>query len=333
MSSPNFTEKQRDFIVNMKRTKGESMTNQFLKKFPNWVKNNWNPRELWYKDLPDNDPVKLNYINETIRSFRKRERDKSKPKEEIHRYDDSAKKRIVQANIFKLIKQDGLYNKSNALTLLGPTPEPYVKEISDFIGIDNEIVSYETDLKVFEEQIEKYNNDSRFNLKFGNILDAEEIPNFVDLDLMCFYSSCEDKIDKMFKKQHQNTSQRNIFLLTTCVDRIDEKKVNKEITKCISNLLGRKVTYNMANDKFFYRTKDNDIIYETKKYKSKKKAEEEGVKLLNDIDGNPIRGYIYECQFKNTGNYEVKAYRYRDSMLMFSVVIKYKMGKKSVVKW
>jgi len=307
MGNSNFTKPQDKFLLKMKPMKRtanvvyKNIPQQFLDKYPKWH----NPR---YVNLPYEEKM-YNYY-ETIKSRRQTLLNKKKEKKcNVHDYSNSPAKRWTQNTLFDTCP---LKNVECGGMLASPLScGPYVDSLI-IRSIMSKYISYEYDKKAgssetYHLQQIAYGNDPRFEINYGDISNIRAIP-FMDIDLIGRWETVENTLITCFKTQQTLKNRINSFYFTMCLDRISMDKMDAHITKCLSTLLNTDISYSNKEDKTV-------------------------ATLDVEIDGKKRKSNIKQCIIKDTGKYQVIAYKYKDSRIMFSCAIHYKMGKRSVVNY
>jgi hypothetical protein len=301
----NFTDKQAKFLVEIQEMKRgvynyKNIPDQFLEKYPKWI----NPK---YAHLPYEK--RMHWYRETIKSKRQDLLNKKKDKKPVvHDYSNSPAKRWVQPTLFDTCP---LKNVECGGMLASPlSAGPYIDSLITR-SIMSKYISYEYNqkagsLETYHLQQIAYGNDPRFEINFGDISNIRAIP-FMDIDLVGRWETVENTLITCFKTQQTLKESINSFYFTMCLDRISMDKMDEHITKCLSTLLNTPVTYTNKEDKI-------------------------AATLDVEINGKKRKSNVKQCLIKDTGKYQVIAYKYKDSRIMFSCAIHYKMGKKGVVK-
>jgi hypothetical protein len=306
MAKTLFTPKEENFLFTLTPMKRgdidfKKVENIFRAKYPKWCNPGYShlPSGLkkGQREYMENHTIKSkrNTLHRNARKLEKIEKGISN----IHDYSDSDRKRIVQDIMFNFCQISGV----DGVGLLGPgkSSDTYLERICKIV---NNFTSYELEQIVYFQQQYKYQDNASINIIRGDIRAAKP-ERFMDLDLMDRWKSVKAIILHSFKSQHQLLNGENFFTFTFCVDRVSQEQMNKDISECFTELLGTTIVYDNKQD----------------------------ILTKHKVDGKKTPLRIYKCNINNTGKYEVIAYKYKDSTNMITVGIRYKMGKRSVVKY
>lgn len=302
--SPNFTTEQDTYLVGLKDERGKGslpIYERFRLKYPDWT----NPKYAYIQD----EAERLRMESHTIKSRRNvllKALKPPKPKE--NSYELSVRKRWAAKELYTFCGQKNV----NATLLLGPTKSSDISldllTSCNIVNQSNQISSYEIEESVYLEQIRYYSgNSNTLNIKFYHDNVEKAAPTkFMDIDLKRRFESEISILKTCFNNQKLLKNQTLAFIFTVSIDRIKRQRMTNDIKNYLSILLGTDVHYNDTEDTI--------------------------IKIPDDT--KPGKHLIVkELNIKNTGKYIVKGFHYHDSSNMATFCIKYKMGKKSVVKY
>jgi DNA-binding CsgD family transcriptional regulator len=192
--------------------------------------------------------------------------------------------------------QDELYNYLNnanlsLLTLLGPTPERYIKMLlnKNILG-DNFLYSNEINIAAFNKvanALDKIKFD-KINLTWGDI-SAAYPQNIIDLDLMGKWDTQAELVKKMFNKQKLLNGKKH-FMFNLSARGIANSNIPSYISKILNELTDINISVTSQRNVFFKHNKKKLYVV---KY------------------------------FAPNSNFKIHIYRYFDTSPMINILLSY----------
>jgi|APFre7841882654_1041346.scaffolds.fasta_scaffold04649_5 predicted nucleotidyltransferase len=178
------------------------------------------------------------------------------------------------------------------LGLMGNTPDRYFELLKEYniFGMNSIFFSYERKKKLARMLKEKYDSDN-ISVTHGDIIEGEA-QRFMDIDLMCKWSTGINVIKKLFDRQKVSYKGKDKgFLFTICYAREANIMLTDKIKSYLTYLLNQNV--DVSTPKLIHIDKQNDKIQ--------------------------VSQYVITAK-----NYDILAYYYNDTCAMLSFSIKYR---------